>query len=59
VKLAEASRQYQVAMEHERRGRTELAGILSAESELESAAAETGRCHAQMLEAMFGAEPPA
>jgi hypothetical protein len=59
VKVAEASRQYQLALEHERRGRTELAGILSGEPELQAAAAETGHCHAQLFEAMFDAEPSA
>jgi hypothetical protein len=38
MNVAEATRQYQVALEHERRGRTELGDVISAAGDLADAA---------------------
>jgi len=43
VTASEAARQYQVALEHERRGRTELGGVVSGLDDLDAAAGDTAR----------------
>jgi hypothetical protein len=50
--LAEASRQYQIALEHARRVRTMFAGTLSAEDEIERAITDRTMARERVLDLM-------
>ena len=49
--LAEASRQYQAALEHHRRTRTTYDGITSAQTDLNDSATELNRAHSTLFAA--------
>lgn len=49
---AEASRQYQLAVEHERRVRGELEGVVSASAECWDAMAERTAVHQQLVDSI-------
>ncbi len=53
MKVGEASRQYQAALEYERAMRTDVGGLLSFEPELAQVHADTIRAHAQLLDVMY------
>lgn len=52
MNASEASRQYQLALEHERRARHEFAGVLTAEREIADAELETHLAREQLLDAL-------